>query len=557
MDQLKELPIPLLLWYRENARVLPWRSHPTPYRVWVSEIMLQQTRVAAVLDYYRRFLEALPTVADLAAVPEDALMKLWQGLGYYSRARNLQRAARQIMEEHGGIFPSTYEEIRALSGVGDYTAGAISSIAFGLPVPAVDGNVLRVAARVTGDEGDIAAPATKKRVTAALAEIIPLDAPGDFNQAMMELGATVCLPNGAPVCDLCPAAEFCVARLEERMDALHDAAFNSPVTEDHLAKVIELWSGIPASKVKESELQKVADLETGLKRRIIGQDEAVNAVAAAVRRSRIRLSAKKRPASFIFVGPTGVGKTELVKVLSEELFDNVEPLIRLDMSEFMEKHSVSRIIGSPPGYVGYDEAGQLTEKVRRRPYSIVLFDEIEKAHPDVMNILLQILDEGRITDAQGRQVSFENTIIIMTSNAGSERQGSALGFDKTRYDDAKDKAETSLRQFLRPEFLARVDEVVVFRPLTEADMEKIAALMLEELKKGLAEREIKFGWDDGVLRLAATEAYGHKSGARDLRNVLRRRVEDPICTLLAGCPEQPPALIHAEEKDGEIVLVTA
>ena len=348
-----------------------------------------------------------------------------------------------------------------------------------------------------------------------------------------------------------------IARLEERMDALHDAAFNSPVTEDHLAKVIELWSGIPASKVKESELQKVADLETGLKRRIIGQDEAVSAVAAAVRRSRIRLSAKKRPASFIFVGPTGVGKTELVKVLSEELFDNVEPLIRLDMSEFMEKHSVSRIIGSPPGYVGYDEAGQLTEKVRRRPYSIVLFDEIEKAHPDVMNILLQILDEGRITDAQGRQVSFENTIIIMTSNAGSERQGSALGFDKTRYDDAKDKAETSLRQFLRPEFLARVDEVVVFRPLTEADMEKIAALMLEELKKGLAEREIKFGWDDGVLRLAATEAYGHKSGARDLRNVLRRRVEDPICTLLAGCPEQPPALIHAEEKDGEIVLVTA
>ena len=348
-----------------------------------------------------------------------------------------------------------------------------------------------------------------------------------------------------------------IARLEERMDTLHDAAFNSPVTEDHLAKVIELWSGVPASKVKESELQKVADLESRLKKRIIGQDEAVNAVAAAVRRSRIRLSAKKRPASFIFVGPTGVGKTELVKVLSEELFNNVEPLIRLDMSEFMEKHSVSRIIGSPPGYVGYDEAGQLTEKVRRRPYSIVLFDEIEKAHPDVMNILLQILDEGRITDAQGRQISFENTIIIMTSNAGSERQGSALGFDKTRYDDARNKAETSLREFLRPEFIARVDEVVVFRPLTEEDMQKIAALMLEELRQGLAERDIKFGWDSGVLRLAASEAYGHKSGARDLRNVLRRRVEDPICALLAGCPEQPPALIHAEEKDGEIVLVTA
>ena len=349
-----------------------------------------------------------------------------------------------------------------------------------------------------------------------------------------------------------------IARLEERMDSLHEAAFNSPVTEEHLAKVIELWSGVPASKVKESELQKVADLETRLKKRIIGQDEAVDAVAAAVRRSRIRLSAKKRPASFIFVGPTGVGKTELVKVLSEEMFNNVEPLIRLDMSEFMEKHSVSRIIGSPPGYVGYDEAGQLTEKVRRRPYSIVLLDEIEKAHPDVMNILLQILDEGRITDAQGRQVSFENTIIIMTSNAGSERQGSALGFDKTRYDDARDRAATALREFLRPEFIARVDEVVVFRPLEQKDMEKIAALMLEELKAGLKEREIIFDWSEDVLRQAAAEAYGHKSGARDLRAVLRRRVEDPICALLAGCPERPPALIHAQtQENGEIVLVTA
>ena len=349
-----------------------------------------------------------------------------------------------------------------------------------------------------------------------------------------------------------------IARLEERMDSLHEAAFNSPVTEEHLAKVIELWSGVPASKVKESELQKVADLETRLKKRIIGQDEAVDAVAAAVRRSRIRLSAKKRPASFIFVGPTGVGKTELVKVLSEEMFNNVEPLIRLDMSEFMEKHSVSRIIGSPPGYVGYDEAGQLTEKVRRRPYSIVLLDEIEKAHPDVMNILLQILDEGRITDAQGRQVSFENTIIIMTSNAGSERQGSALGFDKTRYDDARDRATTALREFLRPEFIARVDEVVVFRPLEQKDMEKIAALMLEELKAGLKEREIIFDWSEDVLRQAAAEAYGHKSGARDLRAVLRRRVEDPICALLAGCPEQPPALIHAQtQENGEIVRVTA
>ena len=220
MTELEQLPIPLLLWYREHARVLPWRSHPTPYRVWVSEIMLQQTRVAAVLDYYRRFLEAAPTVADLAALPEDQLMKLWQGLGYYSRARNLQKAARQIMTLHGGVFPNTYEDIRALAGIGDYTAGAVSSIAFGLPTPAVDGNVLRVTARICGDDGDISTPAMKKKVTAALAQIIPLDAPGDFNQAMMELGATVCLPNGAPLCEKCPAAAFCRAFQEGRTGEL-------------------------------------------------------------------------------------------------------------------------------------------------------------------------------------------------------------------------------------------------------------------------------------------------------------------------------------------------
>ena len=220
MTELEQRPIPLLLWYRENARVLPWRSHPTPYRVWVSEIMLQQTRVAAVLDYYRRFLEAAPTVAELAALPEDQLMKLWQGLGYYSRARNLQKAARQIMEQFDGTFPNTYEDIRSLAGVGDYTAGAISSIAFGLPVPAVDGNVLRVTARVCGDDGDITTPAMKKKVTRALAQVIPLDAPGDFNQAMMELGATVCLPNGAPLCEKCPAASFCRAYQEGRTGEL-------------------------------------------------------------------------------------------------------------------------------------------------------------------------------------------------------------------------------------------------------------------------------------------------------------------------------------------------
>lgn len=220
MKELEQLPIPLLLWYRENARVLPWRSDPTPYRVWISEIMLQQTRVAAVLDYYRRFLEAVPTVADLAALPEDALMKLWQGLGYYSRARNLQKAARQIVENFGGVFPNTYDEIRSLAGVGDYTAGAVASIAFGLPVPAVDGNVLRVVTRITGDTGDITTPAVKRRITEALRQIIPTEAPGQFNQAMMELGATVCLPNGAPLCDRCPGAEFCRARLEDRIEQL-------------------------------------------------------------------------------------------------------------------------------------------------------------------------------------------------------------------------------------------------------------------------------------------------------------------------------------------------
>ena len=220
MDELEQLPIPLLMWYRENARALPWRTHPTPYRVWVSEVMLQQTRVAAVLDYYRRFLESAPTVADLAALPEDALMKLWQGLGYYSRARNLQKAARQIMEQFGGVFPNTYEDIRSLAGVGDYTAGAISSIAFGIPVPAVDGNVLRVVARITGDSGDITTPAMKKKVTAALQEVIPIGEPGNFNQAMMELGATVCLPNGAPLCEKCPAASFCRALREDRIGEL-------------------------------------------------------------------------------------------------------------------------------------------------------------------------------------------------------------------------------------------------------------------------------------------------------------------------------------------------
>ena len=345
------------------------------------------------------------------------------------------------------------------------------------------------------------------------------------------------------------------ARLQQEIETLAPAAHSVEVTEDDLARVIELWTGIPASKIRETEMGKVAHLEERLAKRIIGQEEAINEVAAAVRRARVGISPKKRPASFLFVGPTGVGKTELVKVLSEELFDNVEPMIRLDMSEFMEKHSVSRIIGSPPGYVGYDEAGQLTEKVRRRPYSIVLFDEIEKAHPDVMNILLQILDEGHITDAQGRNVSFENTIIVMTSNAGSERQENALGFNKQPMDAARDKAMKSLREFLRPEFLARIDEIVVFRPLGKEDFEKIAALMLDELKGPLLEKGVRFDYAPEVLALVAEEAYGHKSGARDIRHVIRKKVEDPVCTLLAQRMETPPALMLARVEDGKIALL--
>lgn len=343
---------------------------------------------------------------------------------------------------------------------------------------------------------------------------------------------------------------------QEKLTELGGLALNQPVTMDDMARVVELWTGIPASKIRETELRRVAHLEDALKERIIGQDEAVDLVAAAVRRSRVQISARRRPASFIFVGPTGVGKTELVKVLSKELFDQTDPLIRLDMSEFMEKHSVSRIVGSPPGYVGYDEAGQLTEKVRRKPYSVVLFDEIEKAHPDVMNILLQILDEGRITDAHGRGVSFENTVIVMTSNAGSDKKESALGFNRTAGEIAKEKATKALSEFLRPEFLARVDEVVVFRPLEKQDYVRIAGLMLGELKEPMAEKGTKFGWDDASTEYIAEKAYGKKSGARDLRTVIRKEVEDAVCSLLVQDPDNPPALMKLTVVDGKLQLVT-
>ena len=313
---------------------------------------------------------------------------------------------------------------------------------------------------------------------------------------------------------------------------LYEPASDCTVTDADIAKVIELWTGIPASKVQESDLKKLAGLESALNKRIIGQEEATHLVAAAVKRSRIHTNNLHRPASFIFVGPTGVGKTELVKVLSEQLFDTPETLIRLDMSEFMEKHSVSRIIGAPPGYVGYDEAGQLTEKVRRKPYSVVLFDEIEKAHPDVLNVLLQILDDGRITDAQGRTVNFENTIIVMTSNAGSDRSENLLGFGKTQADASKEKALKALEGFLRPEFIARVDEIVVFSPLTPESLAKIAELMLTELKDSLSERLIDFKFDNSVCTYLAEKCGNGKRGARELRNTIRREIENKLVDII-------------------------
>ncbi len=345
-----------------------------------------------------------------------------------------------------------------------------------------------------------------------------------------------------------------VLQLQSQAKELESEALGQKVTDEDLAKVIELWTGIPASKIQESEMQRVSSLEESLKKRIIGQDEAVKLVSAAVRRSRVQISKKRRPASFIFVGPTGVGKTELVKVLSEELFDKQNPLIRLDMSEFMEKHSVARIIGAPPGYVGYDEAGQLTEKVRRRPYSVVLFDEIEKAHPDVMNILLQILDEGKITDAQGRIVSFESTVIVMTSNCGTEQRASSLGFNKTPSDIVRDRVMQSLSEFLRPEFLGRVDEVVIFNQLTEEDFVKIAELMLGELKEPLAEKGITCLWDEAALKLIAHKAHGKQGGARDLRRLIRKEVEDKICSLLVERYANQPTGIQISAEDDNIVL---
>ena len=326
------------------------------------------------------------------------------------------------------------------------------------------------------------------------------------------------------------------------------------VTMENLARIIELWTKIPASKVKAQEYEQIKGLSDRLRKHIVGQDEAVDAVSRAIRRSRVGISPKKRPASFIFVGPTGVGKTELVKCLADDLFDSVDSLIRLDMSEYMEKHTVSKLIGSPPGYVGYDEAGQLTEKIRRRPYSVVLFDEIEKAHPDVLNILLQVLDDGRITDAQGRVVNFENTIIVMTSNAGSEGNVGALGFGRTQGDQVKEKTMKALRGFLRPEFINRVDEIITFNHLSEENFLGIADIMLEELRRSLENRGLTLTWDASVREHLVKKAYSVTYGARNLRRTIQQDLEDPISEKIIDSFESPISAIHAAAADDRITV---
>ena len=326
------------------------------------------------------------------------------------------------------------------------------------------------------------------------------------------------------------------------------------LTMENLARIIELWTKIPASKIRAQEYEQLLQLDTRLKQYIVGQDEAVAAVTAAIRRNRVGISPKKRPVSFIFVGSTGVGKTELVKVLANELFESVESLIRLDMSEYMEKHSVSKIIGSPPGYVGYDEAGQLTEKIRRRPYSVILFDELEKAHPDVLNILLQILDDGRITDAQGRVVNFENTIIIMTSNAGSDRKDGSVGFGKTVSEQSREKTLKALGEFLRPEFINRVDEVVCFNKLTEENFRAIAGIMLGELRDSLDARGLTFDWDGSLVDYLVKKSYSVQYGARNLRRTIQKDIEDPIAEKLIDAYQNPLHALHAKA-DGEHVTL--
>ena len=344
-------------------------------------------------------------------------------------------------------------------------------------------------------------------------------------------------------------------RLEQEKGQL-DAAPTPALTLEHLANVIELWTKIPASQIQEREYQRLARLEERLKQHIIGQDEAVHAVSSAIRRGRVGISPKRKPVSFIFVGSTGVGKTELVKQLAHDLFNTPESLIRLDMSEFMEKHAVSRIIGSPPGYVGYDEAGQLTEKIRRKPYSVILFDEIEKAHPDVLNILLQILDDGRITDAHGRTVNFENTVIVMTSNAGSNTKTGSVGFARTANEQGRERAMKALQEFLRPEFINRVDEIVYFNQLTEDNFKAIAALMLQELQDSLAEKGIVFTWQDSLLDYLVKKSYSAAYGARNLRRLIQKELEDAIASRIIDSWQHPVARLDASS-DGEQLVLSA
>ena len=340
-------------------------------------------------------------------------------------------------------------------------------------------------------------------------------------------------------------------REKNELDDLDKKIENINVEDSDLAKVIELWTGIPANKIEETEFKKLAALNSEMKKRIIGQDKAVDLVCEAIKRSRVQLTKRRRPASFIFVGPTGVGKTELVKVINDELFNGTDTLIRLDMTEYMEKFSVSSLIGSPPGYVGYDDAGELTEKVRRHPYSVILFDEIEKAHPDIMNLLLQILDEGHVKDAQGRSINFENTIICMTSNAGSSDKTTGLGFNKTEGDISREKAMKALSEFLRPEFLGRVDEIVVFDPLSKESYAEIAGLMLTEMKDPLSEKGIELKYDKRVPAAIAEKAYGKKFGARDIRSVIRSEIEDKIADIIVESASKPVKTIRiSAKKDG-------
>ena len=344
-----------------------------------------------------------------------------------------------------------------------------------------------------------------------------------------------------------------VCRLDAEIAELE--AKPAPVlTIENLARIIELWTKIPASKIRAQEYAQLRELEDRLKQHIIGQDEAIHAVAAAIRRNRVGIAVKKHPVSFIFVGSTGVGKTELVKCLANELFDSVDSLIRLDMSEYMERHSVSKLIGSPPGYVGYDEAGQLTEKIRRKPYSVILFDELEKAHPDVLNILLQILDDGRITDSQGRVVNFENTVIVMTSNAGSDRQGGSVGFGRTATEQGRDKAMKALSEFLRPEFLNRVDEIICFNRLSEENFRGIAAIMLGELKTALEEHGVALRWDESVIDYLVQKSYTLTYGARNLRRTIQKDIEDVVAEKLIDSYENPITAIGLQAQDGKLEL---